>query len=300
MAHHAVQPRLIRKEEHLFAGKFHAMASACELLIDTAEETLARHALHTAVQEAQRIEQKYSRYRDDSHIAYLVKNAGSPCPIDEETYRLLAFAQQLYALSDGMFDITSGVLRHAWRFDGTANIPSEQAIANCLARIGLHKVVLSSTELLLPAGMELDLGGIGKEYAVDSIFNLIQALYPCAFVINLGGDLRTQGPRHDGRAWTVGIEDPTHLHQAAQAIEVTTCAIATSGNSKRFVQVNGVCYGHLLNPKTGWPMSSGVRCATVAAETCTTAGTLTSLAMLSPEGATEFLKAQKNITFWTS
>jgi thiamine biosynthesis lipoprotein len=136
---------------------------------------------------------------------------------------------------------------------------------------------------------------------VDRAFQIAHNLCDCAFLINLGGDLRAQGPRRDGSAWLIGVERPDQAEQAAQAqhlIPITTAAVATSGDSKRFVQADGLRYGHLLNPKTGWPVVSGVRSVTVAAETCTTAGMLTSLSLLAPDGAQAFLDQQEGIHSW--
>lgn len=291
---------LVLKDGGFLQGRFSAMASPCELLLDSADFAQGEQVFHAVVAEVARIEAKYSRYRADSCIAELVRKAGQPTPIDAETQRLLAFAGQLHALSDGLFDISSGVLRKAWRFDGGTGVPSQAMIDACMPHIGWHKVHLSDSHILMPAGMELDLGGIGKEYAVDRAFHIAQNLCDCAFLINLGGDLRAQGPRRDGSAWLIGVEQPDQADRAQHLIPITSAAVATSGDAKRFVLAeDGVRHGHLLNPKTGWPVVSGVRSVTVAADTCTTAGMLTSLSLLSPDGADAFLAAQEGIRWWT-
>jgi thiamine biosynthesis lipoprotein len=287
------------KDRHLLQGRFHAMASPCEVLLDTSLLDSGQRVIQAVVEEVKRIERKFSRYRSDSCISNIVQHAGQPTPIDAETHRLLDFAGKLFELSDGLFDVSSGVLRQAWRFDGKSHIPTQAMIDACLPRIGWHHVKLSESEIEIPPLMELDLGGIGKEYAVDKAFLLAESLCDCAMLINLGGDLRVRGPRHDGLPWWIGIEQPDHPEQAHQTIKVNTGAIATSGNSRRFIEANGVRYGHLINPKTGWPVVSDVRSVTVVADTCTTAGMLTSLSLLSPDGAKAFLQAQEGIQFWT-
>jgi FAD:protein FMN transferase len=294
------QSRLIKRGGHLLVGSFRSMASPCELLLDTTDIELGHHLLQAVIHEVRRIEQKFSRYLQNSCISQIALHAGTRTRIDAETYRLFAFADQLYQLSDGMFDITSGVLRKAWSFDGQSNVPSAQTIESCLPLIGWNQVEFSQTEILLPKGMELDLGGIGKEYAVDRAFAIVEKSCNCAFVVNLGGDLRARGPRHDTSLWSIGIENPSHEYDAKKIIQIGTSSVATSGDSKKFLESNGVRYGHLLNPKTGWPVQSGVRTVTVAADTCTTAGMLTSLSLLAPTGAIAFLEMQENIVYWTT
>lgn len=284
---------------YLWVGRFFAMASNCEVLLDTQDGLKAQQVFDVVVKEVERIEHKYSRYRPESSLSQMVARAGQPTPIDEETHRLLSFAEQLYGLSDGLFDITSGVLRRAWKFDGASAVPDEQSISACLPLVGWHQVELSQSAIVLKPGMELDLGGIGKEYAVDCAFGCAENIFSGAFLINLGGDLRAKGPRSNGRSWRVGIENPAQTKEALGAIEVNTLAVATSGNTKRFIDRDGIRFGHLLNPKTGWPVVTQERSVTVAASTCTVAGMLTSLALLAPDGPTAFLKAQEGVAFWT-
>ena len=294
-------------------GWFNAMASPCEVLIDGAVETLARSLLAVAQHEALRIEHKFSRYRDDSVIGQLHAARGTPVSVDDETAQLIAFADQCHSLSGGLFDATSGVLRAAWRFDGSDRLP-EAALAEALCRrVGWHRVVWQRPWLTLPAGMELDLGGIGKEYAADRVLALLMARTPLPLLVNFGGDLVVSGPRADARAWQVGIEQPqTEAPQqrtaealrvdsapappgapvAAGVIELTAGGLATSGDARRFLLKDGARYSHILDPRSGWPVRDAPRSVTVAAPTCTEAGMLATLAMLQGAGAEEWLAAQ--------
>lgn len=285
-------------DSSLRVGRFQAMASDCELLLEVDDPALAEAAFDRVVTEVTRIERKFSRYIPESCIGRINRAEGKPQPIDEETYRLLVFADHLFRISDGLFDITSGVLRQAWAFDGSTQIPSEAHIAQCLPKVGWDRVKLTSQTLTLGLGMELDLGGIGKEYAVDKAFGLVESLGSFPFLINLGGDLRARGPRINGQAWSIGIENPESTQDVSRLIQINTSAVATSGNSKRYVQQGDLRWGHLLNPKTGWPIPSKARSVTVAADTCTTAGMLTSLALLSTDGPEAFLQQQTGLAFW--
>jgi thiamine biosynthesis lipoprotein len=281
-------------------GSFKAMASPCELLVDGGDEDQARELVAAACEEALRIERKFSRYRDDSVIACLQAAGGQAVAVDDETALLLDFAAHCHALSAGRFDVTSGVLRRAWRFDGSAALPTAQQVSALLGLVGWQRVVWQRPWFSLPAGMELDLGGIGKEYAVDRVQALLQARTALPLLVNFGGDLVVSGPRRDGRAWQVGIERPEALPQllpeplaaAAGVLEISAGALATSGDARRFLLKDGVRYGHILDPRDGWPVRDAPRSVTVAAPSCTEAGVLSTLAMLQGAAAETWLATQ--------
>jgi thiamine biosynthesis lipoprotein len=270
---------------------FNAMASHCEVLLRASHLAAARDLGECVAGEAWRIEEKYSRYRADSVISYLHVHRGVPVAVDQETASLLDFAQRCYRISDGMFDITSGVLRRAWSFDGTDHLPQPEQIAALIPCIGFEKLKWQSPTIEVPLGMELDLGGIGKEYAVDRAYELLSKEAPGPFLINFGGDLRASGPPPNG-SWQVGIEKPGHERDACMILHLKHGALATSGDSRRFQLADGVRYGHVLNPKTGWPVLHAPRSVTVAASSCTEAGMLATLAMLQGAKAREFLTEQ--------
>ncbi len=214
--------------------------------------------------------------------------------VDEETAKLLDFAATLYDLSDGMFDVTSGVLRRAWTFDGGARVPAQTEIEALLPLVGWDKVVWQRPKLRLRSGMQLDFGGIGKEYAVDQAAQIARNVCGCAALVNFGGDLAVSRPRADGRPWRVGIEDPARNgHAAAAVLDLRHGALATSGDTHRFVLADGTRYSHILNPRTGWPVCGAPRSVTVAAATCTHAGMLTTLAVLEGDNAERFLEAEQ-------
>jgi len=274
------------------------MASPCTLLIDTDDRTEAARYLAIASTEAIRIEQKFSRYRRDN-IVYEINHAeGRPVVVDHETALLLNYAATCYVMSDGMFDITSGVLRRVWTFDGGRKVPSRQSVETCLRHVGWQRVAWENPVLTIPVGMEIDFGGIGKEYAVDRAAALIASRTKSSFVVNFGGDLYTTGLRRDGRTWAIGIDDPGHTGKSAlYRLDVPKGGIATSGDARRFVQWRGKRLGHILNPKTGWPVEGAPRSITVFGRTCMEAGTLSTLAYLQGRNAKQFLK-QQGVQFW--
>ena len=189
---------------------FRAMASENDVQLDATDVARAERAAAAAIADVQRIEAKYSRYRDDSLTTRINRAAGgAPVAIDAETAALLAYADRCHAQSDGLFDLTSGVLRRAWDFRRQPpQLPDEKALAAALALIGWADVEWNERTIRLPrAGMEIDFGGIGKEYAVDRALALAQDEFDVPALVNVGGDLRVSGARADGGAWRVAIED---------------------------------------------------------------------------------------------
>lgn len=271
---------------------FTAMASPCLVLVDTQDRRLGTEVGEIVKAEALRIEAKFSRYRP-SVVTHINETAGQAVTVDEETADLVDYAMTCYALSDGSFDITSGALRRAWTFDGSASVPTESQVREALRYVGCQHVDWKRPVLRLKANMEIDFGGIGKEYAVDRALSLAESYTSAPVLVNLGGDLRVSGARQDGSPWYVAIENVHKAGTAAGLLELLSGALATSGDAHRYVSGSGGRYGHVLNPKTGWPICDAPRSVTVHASTCTEAGLLAKLALLRGPGAEEFLKLEE-------
>jgi thiamine biosynthesis lipoprotein len=287
-------------EQHTdyWAGHFTAMASPCVLLMEAANRSEAEALAQYAFSEAKRIEKKFSRYRDDNIIYEINRSRGQPIEVDEELANLFDYADQCYQLSEGRFDITSGLLRQAWKFDGSDNLPSNALVKRLKKHISWKKVTWQRPYITLPEGMELDLGGIGKEYAVDKTKNQLMQMTRSSLLVNFGGDLCISGPRKEGQGWHVAIDDPLHKgHSSGQEIEVKQGALATSGDAQRYLLKDGIRYSHILDPTTGWPVTEAPRSVTVHAPSCTEAGILATLAMLHGKEAESFLEEQE-ITAW--
>jgi len=251
-----------------------------------------------AFEEAIRIEHKFSRYRDDNIIYRINHLSTNALQVDEETALMLDFAQQCYDLSDGKFDITSGVLRQIWTFDGSDNIPSQQQVDALKQRIGWQKLKWQKPFISLPENMEIDLGGIGKEYAVDSTAKILAQHTEKSFLVNYGGDIACPRARKDNTPWTIGVDDPAHTGEnAAGRIPLFHGALATSGDARRFLLKDGVRYSHILDPHTGYPVPDAPRSVSVVADSCIEAGMLSTFAMLQGAEAETFLKAQ-GVKFW--
>jgi len=279
-----------------FSGHFSAMASDCEVLVECSKTLLAKQVIEAVFIEAKRIECKFSRYLNNNVVYQINNSSGAQITLDKETAHLVDFASLCYQISDGLFDISSGVLRKIWSFDGSEKIPERLQINKLLPFIGFDKLNWQTPNLTLPVGMELDFGGIGKEYAVDCC--LVKALEINAelpVLLNFGGDLNCNGPRRNGEAWKVGIESVGGGKPAV--ISLRQGALATSGDANRYLLKAGVRYSHILNPLTGYSVIDAPRSVTVAAESCLEAGLLSTMAMLQGGQADAFLREQQ-VNFW--
>lgn len=279
--------------------EFAAMASDCEVHIAGASsEADARRAADAAIDEVRRIEAKYSRYRGDSVVSVINASAGrgTAVRVDDETADLLAYADQMYRASDGLFDITSGVLSRAWDFRA-GRVPTHDALCTLRQCVGwsLAKLVRSpghNTFELPRARMEIDFGGFGKEYAADRAAVQLQQHGVRHGFANLGGDIRIVGPRPDGVAWQLAIRHPREQGKPLATIALRDGALATSGDYERyFIGPGGQRYCHVLNPQTGWPVQ-GWRSISVVAPICLAAGSMCTIAMLKGEQALRFLTDQ--------
>jgi len=274
---------------------FRAMAGEHELQVHADTPARARRAAEAAIADVTRVEAKYSRYRDDSVTTRVNRAAGgAPVAIDAETAALLAYADRCFAQSDGRFDITSGVLRRVWDFRATPpRVPDAQARAQACALIGWRDVEWNDRAIRLPrAGMEIDFGGIGKEYAADRMATILREHGIASALVNLGGDVRAVGAQPGGAPWRVGIRHPRDPARPIAGVDVVDAAVATSGDYERFVVVDGVRYCHLLDPRSGMPVAAW-QSISVIAPLCVVAGSLATIAMLLEAGALPFLDAQR-------
>lgn len=272
------------------AFPFEAMASRCEVRLAAPDQAAAARLAQAAMDEVRRIEHKYSRYRPDSIVARINAAAGRDAvECDDETLALLAYADTLHRSSGGLFDISSGVLRRAWDFR-RATVPSPQALHDLLGLVGWQQVQRAPGHIRLPrAGMEIDFGGFGKEYAADRATTILAGLGVLHGYVNLGGDMRFIGSRPDGQPWLIGVQDPRHADRLAASIPVSRGALATSGDYERFIEVERQRYCHILDPRSGMPVSHW-RSVSVLAPLAVAAGSHATIAMLLQQDGLAFLE----------
>lgn len=278
---------------------FAAMGTQCEILLYADTEDSARSIAETAAAEVGRLERKYSRYRDDGMVAAINAAAarGGTIEVDDETAELLHHAFASTRDSGGLFDITTGLLRTVWDFSSNT-LPRNDAILRLLPFIGMDKISWNPPVLEFAlAGMEIDLGGIVKEYAADQAADFCALLGAVNGIVDLGGDVRVIGPHPDGSPWMIGIRHPRQDGALIATVPVYCGGLASSGDYERFFDLDGQRYCHLLNPVTGWPVS-GLMSVSVGADTCLGAGQASSIAMLKGREGPAWLEQRKLDCIW--
>jgi len=256
------------------------MGCPCELKLEGEAAALER-AAQAAQAEVERLDRKYSHYRNDSLIALLAAcaDAGGGMNVDEETAHLLDFSATLHAQSDGRFDIAAGALTKLWDLT-SGRVPEAAAIRAALSRCGWQRVRWRRPHIHFSTpGMRLDLGGVVKEYAADRAAQACRDAGVAHGVVDLGGDLAVIGPHADGSPWLAGIKHPRDTARALATIELAAGGLATSGDYERALIVDGRRYSHILDPRSGYPMQSFAS-VSVLGDTCLVAGAAATLAML--------------------
>ncbi|MFT6389721.1 MAG: thiamine biosynthesis lipoprotein [Cellvibrionaceae bacterium] len=258
------------------------MGSPCEFSIYCDDEQKAKRITQLLSDEISRLENKYTRYKTTSVTSAINDHSGKVDGIrlDEETAALINYADSLYQQSDGLFDITSGVLRREWNFK-SGKLPRELSMQALLPIIGWDKVTWDNPHFYLPIeGMEVDFGGFVKEYAADVLATLCIDNSVKHGLINLGGDIRVIGSHPNGSPWRVGIQHPRKPLTAIATVDMYSGGIATSGDYERYMIIDGKRYCHLLNPKTGESIQPYFASVSVVSESCLLAGSFSSIAML--------------------
>lgn len=259
------------------------MGSLCEIQLYGESRIETKRIAKNMAAEVNRLERKYSLFRPDSFLSELNDSAGKEMgiKIDSETRGLFDHARGCFVRSEGLFDITAGVINRMWDFK-ERQVPKQSELNAALAQIGFDKLVWTRNRLYLPAGMAIDFGGIVKEYAADSLAKMART-QGCEFgLVNLGGDFTAIGPQPGGEPWPIGVAHPNDPDVMMAKIDLHEGGLASSGDYHRYFVHDGKRYSHIINPLTGWPCE-GFRAVSVAANLCTVAGALSTIAMLKEE-----------------
>lgn len=261
---------------------FQAMGTACRIRFSGGE------APHRALGESLRdwvadFERKYSRFQPDSLVSRINSApVGQWTEVDEEADRLFALCDQLHFFTRGAFDPTALPLLRLWDWKSdSTRFPTDAEVEQARALVGWRKVKRrpGAVQLAFP-GQSIDLGGIGKEYAVDCVSaQLVQAGVKGGLV-DFGQDLRVVGLPVGKPFWHIGLEDPAQPGRVWCGLAVKDRAVATSGDYLRSRTLNGRRIGHIVDPRTGYPVDNGVRAVSVVAPSCTLAGALSTTAFV--------------------
>jgi len=270
-------------EGGLLKLSFGAMGTLCRVYCHVAAEPAMRNYLRDVVDWVAGFEARYSRFIPDSLVGRINAAAGEHwVEVDAETERLLNFCHELVFFTRGAFDPTALPLIKLWNWKAQPpSVPDEPAIRAARELVGWRKVQRRAHGIFLPRrGMALDLGGIGKEYAVDCVVNLALEQGIRNVLVDFGQDVRVHGAAPGKAHWRIGLDDANHPGQCWASVAVTDHAVASSGDYLRHFQVNGQRYGHILDPRTGYPVNNGCRAVSVIAPTCTIAGVLSTTAFI--------------------
>ena len=243
-----------------------------------------------------RLEWELSTYRPESAISLLAEQAGvAPLAVSEDAFRVLSLGKYFGDLSDGAFDITVAPLVRLWGFGrtpGPAGLPSEGSVRKQVGLVDYRRLVLANGTAFLPVkGMGVDLGGIAKGYAVDLAFDYCRSAGIEDFLIDLSGNIRVSGRPQWREDWQIGVRNPFDRSRIIGKVTLESgMALATSGNYERFVEIAGQRYSHIIDPRTGYPVT-GTAGVTILCQDATTAdGLSTSFFVVGLKGAGKLLQ----------
>ena len=231
----------------------------------TAEQ--ARGSTISALDEVIRIEKLISSWDKNSETHQININAGiKPVEVSLELFNLIERSIKVSKLTNGLFDISFASIDKVWDFKHDyVNVPDSTLIFNSIEKINYQNILLDrqdQTVFLTEKGMKIGFGAIGKGYAANRAKSLMIENGSLSGVVNAGGDLICWGSKPDGKPWSVGVADPFQKDKIKLWLDRNEGAVVTSGDYERYVIIQGVRYGHIINPKTGWP-TKGIRSVTV-------------------------------------
>jgi len=252
------------------------------------------------------INKSMSTYLKDSEISRFnsLQNTGEKFYVSGDFWQVMTVAQKIYQLTGGAWDGTVKPLVNLWGFGSTKNtyrIPEKSEIQAHLADIGFNQIEIKAGRCLIKRkeAVSLDLASIAKGYAVDQIADLVRKNGINDFLVEIGGEVYAAGLRKDGTPWRVGINQPKKNAPADQVYKVVNLqdkAFATSGDYRIFFEIDGRRFSHIIDPRTGYPVTSGVVSASIVAGNCTLAdGLATALVVLGPEKGLELVNSLTDV-----
>ncbi len=279
-----IEARLVFQDDtQLYRLDFPAMGTNCKVLYQASSRQIAADFARAATQWVANFESTYSRFRDNSLISAINRNAGiAPIQIDSDMKQLLDLCDSLHFQTQGLLDVTALPIYELWNSRGNEHrSPTESEIAATLQIVGWDKVQRTATTVFLPhKGMKLDFGGFGKEYAVDQAATLAEHFHIQSYLIDFGRDIRVGAAPNGQDRWNIGIQDPNTQDKILGSLYIAQKSVATSGNYIRNFNRGGAKYGHILDPRIGRPLAASALAATVLSDTCLEAGTLSTCACI--------------------
>ncbi|SHF92843.1 thiamine biosynthesis lipoprotein [Arenibacter palladensis] len=254
----------VQRSVNLMGDKF-------DITVVADNEEIGYINIEEAVSEIKRIEKLISSWDEESETSKINKNAGiKPVKVSVELYKLIERANQISEITNGAFDITFAGLDKIWQFDGSMKYkPTKEEIKQSVSKVGYKKIILNEedhTVFLQFKGMKIGLGGIAKGYAADKAKELLVGKQVSAGVINASGDLTTWGTKATGEKWLIGIANPLSKDKIFSWLPVLESSVATSESYDKYITFDGKKYSHILDPRTGNPIS-GINSVSVFSKT---------------------------------
>jgi thiamine biosynthesis lipoprotein len=279
-----------------------AMATRFEVLLPYGSRS-ASAMVEAAFREIDRLEQQLTVYRDDSEVSCLNRLAAHRAvPVEEGLFGLLSLARRISESTERAFDITAGALIKAWGFyRGPRRVPSQDQLKQAMSRVGILNMVLhpkSRSVQYLRDGLEINLGSIGKGYALDRVAAILRDDWGLSAGLLHGGHssvyaIGTQPGEPNG--WAVGILHPWNRERRLATVRLKDRALATSAASFQHLEHNGRKLGHILDPRTGWP-AEGMASVSVLAPSAAEADALaTAFFILGTEEARAYCETHPDI-----
>ncbi|MCX8239232.1 MAG: FAD:protein FMN transferase [Akkermansiaceae bacterium] len=267
----------------LFKLGFQALGTVCEVQFRTGSVEGAKEFRAAALGWLRHFEERWSRFKSGSLLCQINAQAGlGPVEVTEEEEEVLRLCDHTYRVSRGLNDPTSFPLTRLWNDAGNRGVlPSQGEIDEVKELVSWPLVERGNGEVFLPRkGMALEIGGFGKEYAVDQLIAFAQKFGIEDCLVDLGRDVSALGEPPHGPYWVVGVEDAREEEAAAYRLAFTGKALATSGNGRRFRVIGGKKFGHIIDPRNGWPAENDLLTASCLADDCLTAGILSTNACI--------------------
>lgn len=286
-----------RPQESIYEKTRLSMGTFVTLKVVAESKRSAEEIIDAAFGEVEKVDRLMSHYRADSEVSRLNEKAHiAPLVVSPETFEVLLRSDEISRDSGGAFDITVGPLIELWQKAAKENrLPRPEKIAEARARVDYRKVILNKekkTVSFAQPGISLDLGAIAKGYAMDKAIDAIRKRGATGALVDAGGDIYALGWRPDGKPWRIKIQDPAGGDSGLGVVQLKDKAVATSGNYRRFVEIEGKRYSHIIDPRSGLP-AEGVASVTVIAPEATLADALATV--LSLLGETEGLRLVESL-----
>ncbi|MCJ7465597.1 MAG: FAD:protein FMN transferase [Maribacter sp.] len=254
--------------QNRYEFQYRQMGTEIRLILYTSDQIKADSIAHLAFNRIDELNAIFSDYRSDSELNKLCERPNEDVRVSDDLFAIIKTSLEVSRLTQGAFDITAGPIVRLWRTARqTKTMPSDDEIRHLRKRVGFKNIGLTDekTVRLKKKGMQLDLGGIGKGYTADEVLKVLEANDIHSALIDMGGDIRVSNPPPNTTHWIVAFSYINSSgNEIVQKLHLKNQAIATSGDLYQFVDFNGIRYSHIVDPNTGWALSSGIQVTTLA------------------------------------